>query len=56
MLVGLVEALAPELQEWICGLSIAQLEDLAEALLDFFNYTHQVCLEHHHAQNFYVCL
>jgi predicted transposase/invertase (TIGR01784 family) len=30
-----IGSLAPDVQERICGLSIAQLEDLAEALLDF---------------------
>jgi predicted transposase YdaD len=35
LLTRQIGAVAPELQERIRGLSIAQLEDLAEALLDF---------------------
>jgi len=30
-----IGAVTPQLQERICGLSLNQLEDLAEALLDF---------------------
>ncbi len=50
LLTRQIGAVAPELQERIRGLSIAQLEDLAEALLDFSQPTDLVIWLEGHLQ------